>query len=153
MNLNELTDKEVQNLIARLKEPKNILSYAQINHKISAMFGKIDLDEAIIDTEDIEYILRVYRGRIEPDRFSISLRFKDNNQHLVRVDINPSGRHKNPDGTIITDSHIHIYSSKYPKRDAVAHPINFSDFPNVKTIADAFFEFEKFNHIKGRQAP
>lgn len=135
-------------LINRLKEPKNRLSYNQIQHHLSSLFGTIEINEAVIDDDDIEYILRIYRGRVKATRFSIHLRFKDNHQHLVRIDIDPSGRHQNPDGTIITSDHIHIYSNQFDKRDAIAVPLAQANFPNIQTIVDAFYEFENYTNIR-----
>ena len=148
MDLDNLNNQEVQILINRLKEPKNRLSYDKIHHQLSSLFGTIDIDEAVIDDDDIEYILHIYRGRIKSTRFSIHLRFKDNHQHLVRIDIDPSGRHQNPDGTIVTSDHIHIYSNQFDKRDIIAIPLEQANFPNVQTIVDAFREFENYTNIR-----
>lgn len=148
MNLEQLTDQKVKELIGKLKYPKNTLSYHQINSLISAMFGKIDVNEAIIDNDDIEYILGIYRGKYHADRFTIHIRFKETNDHLIRIDVHPNNRHVNPDGTIIVGSHIHIYSSKYDKKDAIAIPLNDYDFPNIRTIVEVYSEFVKMANIK-----
>jgi hypothetical protein len=49
-------------------------------------------------------------------RYSVSCTLQEryqNTEILVRLDIGDSKRHKNPNGTIITGSHIHIYRENY----------------------------------------
>lgn len=148
MDIDNLNDAEVNQLIATLKSPKNTISFSQAYHQISALFGKIDVEEPIIDDNDIEYFINAYQGRLEKNRFSIHLRFKDYHHHLIRVDVNPGINHKNPDDTKVIGSHIHIYSNRYDRRDAMATPLSDSDFPNINTIVDAFAEFLAYNNIK-----
>lgn len=149
MDIENLDDEEVKKLIDRLKQPKNIISFDQAYQKVSTLFGKIDIVEPIIDSDnDIDYFLKVYQGRLEKDRFSIHLRFKEQHHHLVRIDANPGNNHINPDGEKIVGSHIHIYSNKHTKKDAIAIPLEISDFPNVNTILDAFIEFLTYTNIE-----
>ena len=148
MNYNDLNDQEVRELINKLKYPKNLLSFNEIHTIISSLFGKIDVDEGVIDDDDIQYILHIYRGRINHERYSIHIRFKNSHDHLVRVDINPSNRHLNPDGSIIEGNHIHIYSNRYDKKDSIAIPLENSDFPNLTHIVDVYSEFIKYTHIE-----
>ena len=148
MDINNLSDAEVQQLIHRLKHPKNIVSFNETYQKISSLFGRIDIEELIIDDGDIEYILSAYQGRLEVKSFSIHLRFKENHEHLIRVDVNPRNRHMNPDGTVVTESHLHFYNNQFSKKDAVAIPLKDSTFPNISTIVDAFAEFINYTNIK-----
>ncbi|MFV8211989.1 DUF6978 family protein [Streptococcus pluranimalium] len=148
MDLQNLNNTQVDELLKRLKYPKNTISYQKINAIISALFGKIDIEEAILDVDDLHYILRIYRGKYNAERFSIHLRFKETNDHLARIDIHPTGRHKNPDDTIVTSSHIHIYSNAFPRRDAVAIPLDEFNFPNVRTIIEVYEEFVKLTNIR-----
>ena len=48
MNYSNLDDAQVQEIINRLKHPKNQLTFDQIYNTISAMFGKIEVDEGNI---------------------------------------------------------------------------------------------------------
>lgn len=148
MDLQNLNNTQVDELLKRLKYPKNTISYQKINTIISALFGKIDIEEAILDDDDLHYILRIYRGKYNAERFSIHLRFKETNDHLARIDIHPTGRHENPDSTIVTSSHIHIYSNAFPRRDAVAIPLDEFNFPNVRTIIEVYEEFVKLTNIR-----
>ena len=148
MDLNRLSKVEVDLLIDRLKNPMNLLSYGEINVKLSAMFNSINITEAVIDDGDVEYFLHVYRGKYDMTRFSFHLRFKDNHEHLVRVDINPTGKHVNPDGSVITDSHMHIYNPESSKKDSFAIPLNPKEFPNIETIIEAYMSFEQYINLE-----
>lgn len=150
MDYDNLNHDEVTELINKLKYPKKIKSFEECFSTVSALFGKVNIDEPVIDREnEIEYVLHAYRGNLEAS-FSIHLRFKEFHHHLVRVDINPHNRHFNPDGKLIIDSHIHIYTSILSEmdKDKVAIPLKDSDFPNVNTLAEAFSEFIKYTHIE-----
>lgn len=57
---------------------------------------------------NIAYKMHVYRGNIGY-KYSVHLRFTNNNVHLIRLCINGS-RHHNEDGTIVGKNHLH---SKY----------------------------------------
>ncbi|HFU3705178.1 TPA: hypothetical protein ACGO7G_000790 [Streptococcus suis] len=142
-----LSEGDVQILIKKLKHPEKPLTLQQINNAISVLFGKIEIDESVIDSDDLEYRLRIYRGNYEPERFSIHLRFKHTHHHLVRVDINPSQTHTNPDGKIITGSHIHIYKNEPGKKDRWAIPISLSDFPDLNHIIDVYQAFISYTNI------
>lgn len=111
------------------------------------MLNTINVTEGIIDDGDIEYFLHVYHGKYDTSRFSFHIRFKDNHEHLVRVDVNPAGKHINPDGSVILDSHMHIYNPEYNKKDSFAFPLNPKEFPNIETIVDAYTSFEKFINL------
>ncbi|WP_368644810.1 hypothetical protein AB4027_06925 [Alkalibacterium putridalgicola] len=147
MNLDELHDNEVQGLISSLKNPSKIFGIQEINAKISPMLGSLEVNEKIVGIADeIEYILHIYRGNRDMNRYTINLRFASKHHQLIRIDIG-SG-HNNPDGTRIDGDHIHIYSREYPKRDRVAYPLDSHEFPNVQNIIDAFSNFTLYTSIK-----
>lgn len=153
MDYGNLNDQEVQWVIKKLKYPKKLLLFEEIKITISSLFGRIDVDELIVDNDDIQYLFHIFRGKRNPERFSIHLRFKETHDILVRVDINPSNKHINPDGKIILGNHIHIYSNKYPKRDSIAIPLEESNFPNINTISDVFSEFIRYTNIREEEIP
>lgn len=148
MDFNNLNSQEVEMLIKRLKYPDNLIDFETAYQAINTLFGKVDVEKLIIDDDDIEYILRAYRGKIELNRFSIHIRFKNYHHHLVRVDFNPGNIHINPDGKRIKGSHIHIYNNEYDKKDQLAIPIDESDFPNVNTLIEAYIEFLTYTNIQ-----
>lgn len=150
MDFNNLNDNEVKQLIKRLKKPFNSVKFNNsLQEELSSMLNQVNFDEIVLDSEDVEYIVKIYRGRLDLERFSIHIRFKEFQHHLVRLDINPTQRHINP-GTkeIIEGSHIHIYSSLNDKKDSIAIPLEKSDFPIVHEIIDAVEKFFKYNNIE-----
>lgn len=112
------------------------------------MTGKIKRDDIVLGIyEGIEYKLHLYRHPLQADRYSIHLRFTENNHHLIRIDIN-NGSHRNPDGIKIKQNHIHIY--KYEEglpRDAYAFPLDTDD-SNIVSVFDALEYFLKYNNIQ-----
>ncbi|MBF8969954.1 hypothetical protein [Streptococcus sp. NLN64] len=148
MDLTNLTDKDIATIIKRLKMPKNEDRMTDLYYKLSSLFGKINSDIVIIDTEKLQYYLHVFRGKRNPERYSIHLRLKNLQEHIIRLDINPSNRHTNPDGTVIIGSHIHVYSNQYTKKDATAVLLSESDFPNITHIIDAFDSFLSYTNIR-----
>lgn len=151
MDIDNLNNNEVKIIIDKLKHPKKLIKHQQIMTELSKlpMTDIVDIDEWIIDDDgEFEYGLHAYRGLKKETRFSISLRFKENNHHIIRIDTNPSNRHQNPDGTIITGSHLHIYNNDFLKKDRIAIPIEDTNFPNVTTLMEAFEEFLRYTNIK-----
>ncbi|MGK0551950.1 DUF6978 family protein [Enterococcus faecalis] len=147
MDINSLDNTEVQELIHSLKKPTRLFALSEINEKISTMFGKISISESVIGIIDsVEYTLCIYRGKRDPHRFSINLRFSNHHHQLIRLDIG-SG-HNNPDGSKITGDHIHIYNKNFPKRDSYAYSLDIHDFPNVENMIDAFYKFSMYTNIK-----
>lgn len=149
MDFNDLSEAEVNELIERLKKPITIISFEKSLEIVNSLFGLVDVEDAIIDNEEVEYILRAYRGRIDANRFSVHLRFKDVHHHLIRIDINPNNRHINPiTNKEIVGSHIHIYSNEYSKKDSIAIPIeDLENFPNINTLAEAYDTILEYTNI------
>ncbi|EQC89940.1 hypothetical protein LLT7_00280 [Lactococcus cremoris subsp. cremoris TIFN7] len=103
LDIEHLTDLEVKELISELKRVTGKFP------PLMQLYGQIKDDTIVEGTlNNIEYKLHRYRHPIDNTRFSISLRFSQTNETLVRIDIN-NGTHKNPDKTIIPQNHIHIY--------------------------------------------
>jgi hypothetical protein len=149
MDLNNLNKTEVEELLKVLKYPKNKTTYSKIYQELTSFASSIKEDLMVYDIDyDLEYKLHIYRGKYEQSRFSISIRFKENNKHLLRLDVNPSNIHENPDGSKITGSHYHLYSNNFEKVDRVATPIPKGMFPNLDTIIEAFIDFESYVNIK-----
>ena len=66
---------------------------------------------------------------------------------LLRLDIDDRGIHRNPDGTIVNGSHLHVFSPKYG--DKVAYPLENQDIICIDS-EDAMQEvFEKFRNVCG----
>jgi hypothetical protein len=60
---------------------------------------------------------------------------------LARVDIIKGGFHRNPDGTIITGSHIHRYREGYGDKWAEPLPSEFGNTDDVFQVFHHFLEY------------
>lgn len=149
MELDTLTDIEV---IALIKELKQFLNNPQIN---IPMFGRYKDEETVVDVlNNIEYRFKAYRGNLDT-KYSIHIRFLDNNTHLVRLCINGSN-HTNNDGSKVGRNHIHIYKfdgheqtdyayalDELPFNESNELPFNESD-DLIKSV-NKFIEFVNIN--------
>lgn len=63
---------------------------------------------------------------------------------LVRLEINRSP-HTNPDGEMISGTHIHIYKEGY--EDRWAYPLNTDDFKDPSNIWQSFIDFCSYCNI------
>lgn len=114
MEIYNLSSNEVNRLIKSLKTFKESATFKK------PILGKIKDDTPLIDYENqIEYKFHRYRHPLDSTRFSLHMRFTENNDHLIRLDVN-NGTHRNPDGRKIEQNHLHIYNRKLERKDAFA---------------------------------
>lgn len=135
--LDHLSEVQIRNLIASLKHMKEQLPIEMPE------FGILKDDTAVLGAADgIEYKLHRYRHPLQKDRFSIHLRFKETNDILIRIDIN-NGSHRNPDGEVIKQNHIHIYKDSEYSKDAYAYelPTHFTDFESIFSALEQFLSY------------
>ncbi|QRZ33436.1 DUF6978 family protein [Lactococcus cremoris] len=142
LDIEHLTDLEVKELISELKRVTGKFP------PLMQLYGQIKDDTIVEGTlNNIEYKLHRYRHPIDNTRFSISLRFSQTNETLVRIDIN-NGTHKNPDKTIIPQNHIHIYKdTNTNKKDDYAAKLP-GHFQHLHDIFEALEDFLSYNNIK-----
>lgn len=142
MNIEDLNDQEIQILLNSLKKCQK-----EIPDDIP-LIGKIKDDTPVIDfSNKVEYILHRYRNPINIQRFSLHIRFKFTNEILIRIDIN-NGSHRNPDGKIISENHMHIYRQSEDYRvDAYAQPLPNS-INNVSSLFSVLIEFLEYTNTK-----
>lgn len=141
MNINQLSSNQVNRLINSLKEFEHGTSIA------FPLLGKIKRDHRLNDEKyGINYWFHVYRHPIEVGRFSLHIRFKENHYHLIRLDIN-NGTHRNPDGTIVANNHIHIYDIRSERRDEYAYSLP-SEINNINDLSSALIDFFEYTSIK-----
>ncbi len=135
-----------------LKHPSTIKSFDQWYQDVSSslFLGQTNYDNqrVIGDVDKIRYILHIRVGKFE-NRYSIHLRFIENNMHLLRLDVGTG--HSNPDGTHISGDHIHIYVSSEKHAKFFATPLEKSDFPNLNNLADALDAFLDYTNVKRRR--
>lgn len=85
----------------------------------------------------------LYRGKIDFDKHSISARIQGGGVVLMRLCVNPSQPHSNPDGTVILGDHLHVYRSGYGEN--FAEPVDIES-PNF--INDTLLLLQRFNVVK-----
>lgn len=118
INITNLSESEVKQLLSSIKNCTKAIPGD------TPIIGKIKDDTPVVDFQNhIKYKLHRYRGSIETNRFSLHIRFQDNNQHLIRICVN-NGKHRNPDGSIAPNNHMHIYNTnKNYSSDSIATPL------------------------------
>ena len=145
-DLDNLTDSEVKILIETMKEllDKTIQS--------EPLIGKVNDDYRVKDyLNSIEYILHIYRGKFEPNRYSMHIRFTQNHLHLVRLCINASNNHINKsDKTNAGKNHIHIYDS-FEEDMNYAYNLDNYIFDSEDSLIESFYKFIDFLNIKDLQ--
>lgn len=99
---------------------------------------------------NINFILFIRQGNVEKNKYSIHIRFRHNNIHLVRLCMN-GGNHKNKNKQKIKGSHIHIYD-----KNDISHAYylrayylkDFSIFSSKDNLRESLKHFERFVHIQ-----
>ena len=140
MDLEKLSDNEVDELI---NEAKNFLE----KFVLRVPLGKFNENRNVLgESSNLEYIWHAYRGRLDT-KYSLQIRFKQNNKHLVRLCINGT-RHHNYDGTIIEGNHIHIYRYINNAVFDYAYSLDKYTFNSSDELGDAISKFLQFVHIR-----
>ncbi len=145
MDLDDLTDDQVNILIDSIKRSLDELP----RFFPTITLYKVDGDYKIVDEKyEIEYVLHVYRGKHDIHRYSMHIRFKQNNLHLVRLCINANNNHINKsDGTNVGRNHIHIYKRSEPD-GLYAYELENHIFEASDELIESFQKFIKFLNIK-----
>jgi hypothetical protein len=139
-NLDNLTDSEVKLLISESKRALKDLAF-------NITLGKFKLDKKLIsNNNNIEYRFCAYRGSWAP-KYSIHIRFEENNLHLVRLCINGQ-KHHNHDKTIVSGNHIHIYTTSSGSYEGYAYELSNFPFDKNKDLGAALDDFMCYTHIK-----
>lgn len=131
----KLTQEEAERLLSMLK--KSLIEYLMLPQK----GDKVEFDVCGDNKKDL-FSINIFRGKINGNKINYNARIKSNGIMLLELHINATNRHINPDGTIITGSHWHIYKEGFGNRYAfpaddiednnfVQNTINFLDEFNV----------------------
>ena len=68
---------------------------------------------------------------------------------LVRLDLDETKKHQNPDQSIVVGPHLHVYKEGYGDRWAYAlSDLNCCPFTNITDLMITFMEFCKFCNIE-----
>ena len=139
----KLTQEEADILIAMIKKFIDKKGNGQVmelpNIKERVFF------EVVGEKREDKFLIHLEDKRINEyaKKFTCQGRLKSNDIILMRLDINPTGRHKNPDGEKIHGNHIHIY--KEGDDDGWAIPIDIDDNSFIEVCYNFF---ERFNIVE-----
>ena len=133
----KLTQKQAEDLIEMLKR---YVEKGEFNFPEKK--GKIEFD-VIGKRRGDEFTISISRKGKKYDGCSYQGRIKSNHIILMRLDINPTAIHRNPNGEEIIGSHLHVYTEKYREKEAVLFE---ADNPDLYKLCFAFFE--KFNVLE-----
>jgi hypothetical protein len=141
LDLGGLTDNEVKELLQSLKRCTR-----QIPEDMP-LIGRIKDDTPVVDFKNhIEYFLHRYRNPFDSKRFSLHIRFQQTNDHLIRIDIH-NGTHRNPDGTLIPENHMHVYHFvKGLRKDVIAIPLP-AEIHNITSLFAALEDFLAYTNV------
>lgn len=96
------------------------------------------------DTKQDIFTIKIFRSKIRHDKYTFGARIKKDGILLLELHVNPGNPHMNPDGTIITESHWHIYQEGYDRKFAfLAEDIVSDNF-----VENTILFFEKFNLVQ-----
>jgi len=132
----KLTQKEADSLIAMLK--KTVEKEIAFPHNK----GRVEFDVVGDRREDV-FVINISRKGINDAGASYQGRMRTRGVNLLRLDINPTSIHMNPDGEKITETHLHIYSEQHEMAFAIPFDIENKDLYQL-----CYNFFEKFNIIE-----
>ena len=122
MSGEKLTDAEARRLLEMLK-------HTLIEEMNFPNRGEKKEFDVVGDTKKDLVTVSIFRGRIQPKKYSIGARIKKNGISLLELHINATNVHFNPDGEKITKDHWHIYTEDYGRKFAIpAEDIYDEDF-------------------------
>lgn len=134
-----LTQEEADELLEMLKK----CASAALN--FPAFGRRADFDVTGINDKSKKFVISVNRKNRYVNKVSFVARYKSGDVRLLRLDVNPSERHTNPEGTdgnTIEGTHLHIYKEGFHDRYAI--PFDLKD----KGLDDTFKSFlERFNVV------
>lgn len=137
MNDCKLSTEEAEKLIRLIKD---IVGEKAIEFPKTG--ENLELYVDAIKTND-KFIANIYHCKSNSKKCTYQGRTKINNIPLIRIDINPNGKHMNTDGTKITGNHIHIYNEITEMGDAISFEEGNED---LYELCMKFFD--KFNILK-----
>ena len=132
----KLTQKEADMLIDMLKRTViNEIAFPSSR-------GRVEFDVVGDRREDI-FAINISRKGINAAGASYQGRVRISGIILMRLDVNPTAVHTNPNGERITGNHLHIYTEEYDMSYAISFDINNKD---LYILCYSFFE--RFNIVE-----
>lgn len=133
-----LTRAEADQLIEMLKRT--------VESEIEFPYSKGRVSFTVVgERRDDEFIVNIDRKGKLAEKCTYQGRVHQSNQVLIRLDIDPNGRHTNPgpDSEIIYGNHIHIYTPEHDMSYAIPFDVEGKDFFQL-----CYTFFEKFHIIE-----
>lgn len=127
-----LTEAEANKLIEMLKQTvEEQIIFPQ--HKGNVSFSVVG------ERRNDIFIINIDRKGQMAEKCTYQGRIHQSNQVLMRLDIDPNGRHSNPppESSIIYGNHLHIYTEEYDMKFAIPFDIGNS---NLYELCYTFFE-------------
>lgn len=135
----KITTEEAKRLIDMLKEHTLKTKLKFPNQK-----GKLEFNVFGEKLNEDEFVVNIERKGINSNGATFQGRIKSNNLILLRLDINPTGKHINPsDNKVLVGNHLHVYTEEYGDKEAI--PFD-TENENLYDLCLEFFK--KFNIIK-----
>lgn len=103
-----LTQEDAESLISCLK--RTLVD--TINAPEKGKNLSFDVESVSMNPPE-SFVVSIFRGRINRSKISYNARIKLRNTVLLELHLNPTNKHMNPDGTIVSGSHWHIYREGY----------------------------------------
>lgn len=100
--------------------------------------------DVVGDTKKDLFTVSIFRGRIQPKKYSIGARVKKNGISLLELHINATNVHFNPDGEKITKDHWHIYTEEYGRKFAIPA----EDICDEKFVENTLIFLRKFHVVE-----
>jgi len=135
----KLNQKEANNLIEMLKRT--------VEKEVSFPTGKgrVEFDVSGDRRDDI-FVINISRKGINATGATYQGRVRYSGAILMRLDVNPTAKHTNPDGMQIVGTHLHIYTEEHDMSMAIPFDVENKDlFQLCRTF------FERFNIIEPPQ--
>ncbi|MBQ7503087.1 hypothetical protein IJT93_10365 [bacterium] len=133
----KLTQQEADMMISMLKRTlEKVVLFPERGKKASFQVeGTTKRDNFTID---------IFRGTVNRLKCYIGARITVSGVMLMELHINPTSRHRNPDGTVIIGSHWHIYSEEYGRSFAE----KAEDLQSNQFIENTLLLLKRFNVIE-----
>ena len=126
------------NLEKRIVNPYILFPFA--NNKLTLEVQSIDESESFLLDINRAGSIRISRCTFQ-ERYRVTI-------SLIRLDLDASKPHQNPDGIVIRGPHIHIYKEGYGDRGAyLLSEIDPCPFSNPSDLLTSFTEFCSYCNI------
>jgi hypothetical protein len=132
----KLTQREADMLIEMLKKT--------VEKEVALPSGKGRVEFDVIgERKEDRFAVNIERKGIDDKGASYQGRARFNGVILIRLDVNPTNTHVNPDGEKITGTHIHVYTEEHDMRMAMPFDVANKDLYQL-----CYTFFERFHIIE-----